>query len=199
MCVVWHDSQETLRKLEASNTKDQGKWRELNSQLKEQRLLIRLSYHLTTPPLRWQERTKAGLPYRPKKADYDITQTSFLPDCIRTHSLVATKTNLPEIIIWIHMPKSKNQIYQCLPAGQTSNTKRSQAGQKVNTQNEANRHILTLIWRIGAPLVKKGHCQRTFLSNQESECATEKLEGHNYNDTYQTTNSVLLYKQQWLE
>ena len=50
---VWHDSQETLRKLEASNTKDQGKWRELNSQLKEQRLLIRLSYHLTTPPLCW--------------------------------------------------------------------------------------------------------------------------------------------------
>jgi hypothetical protein len=43
---VLHDSQETLKKLDIPNTKDQGKCRQLNSQLKEQRVLICLNTQL---------------------------------------------------------------------------------------------------------------------------------------------------------
>ena len=50
--------------------------------------------------------------------------------------------------------------------------------------------ILTLVWRISAPLVKKDHYQRTCQGNQESESTTEKLDWRNYNRMHQFKTGI---------
>ena len=50
--------------------------------------------------------------------------------------------------------------------------------------------ILTLVWRISAPLVKKDHYQRTCQDNQESESTTEKLDWRNYNSMHQFKTGI---------
>ena len=56
--------------------------------------------------------------------------------------------------------------------------------------NRYTLQILTLIWRISAPLVKKDHYQRTCQGNQESESTTEKLDWRNYNRMHQFKTGI---------